>query len=218
MSPERSAPGHQQGGGLGTNFECSGGLIPFGLTGNSHYSENPATLRANGGDCGGGSEYLIAGTISSKWAKGVGGPAGDERSNLVAVPDVAHILRGEGHDASEDGTGRGTPLVMAFAERTRAKGRTIETSEECAFALTNPASGGTAHDRRIAGQFGVRRLTPTECERLQGFPDDWTAFDEYGKPISDSARYRMLGNAVAVPVVEWIARRIVAVEQEEESK
>jgi len=54
---------------------------------------------------------------------------------------------------------------------------------------------------------GVRRLTPTECERLQGFPDGWTAEQ------SDSARYRQLGNAVAVPVIEWIARRIVEVHQ-----
>jgi DNA (cytosine-5)-methyltransferase 1 len=50
---------------------------------------------------------------------------------------------------------------------------------------------------------GVRRLTPTECERLQGFPDGWTDGQ------SDSARYRQLGNAVAVPVAEWIGRRIV---------
>ena len=55
---------------------------------------------------------------------------------------------------------------------------------------------------------GVRRLTPTEAERIQGFPDDWT--DVNG--MSDSARYRMLGNAVAVPVAEWIGRRIMAVE------
>lgn len=81
---------------------------------------------------------------------------------------VARPLRAEGADASEDGTGRGAPLV------------------------------------------GVRRLTPCECERLQGFPDDWTRWGADGAEISDSARYRMLGNAVAVPVVEWIARRIVA--------
>ena len=56
--------------------------------------------------------------------------------------------------------------------------------------------------------FGVRRLTPVECERLQGFPDDWTAGQ------SDTARYRQLGNAVAVPVAEWIGRRVVDVEQQ----
>jgi len=48
----------------------------------------------------------------------------------------------------------------------------------------------------------VRRLTPTECERLQGFPDGWT------EGVSDSVRYRMLGNAVAVPVAEWIGKKI----------
>ena len=50
----------------------------------------------------------------------------------------------------------------------------------------------------------VRRLTPTECERLQGYPDGWTAFDEQGKPISDTKRYQMLGNSVAVPCVAYI--------------
>ena len=51
----------------------------------------------------------------------------------------------------------------------------------------------------------IRRLTPVECERLQGFPDDWTAGQ------SDSTRYKQMGNAVAVPVVEWIVQNIVDV-------
>lgn len=54
----------------------------------------------------------------------------------------------------------------------------------------------------------VRRLTPIECERLQGFPDGWT--DEQ----ADSHRYKQMGNAVAVPVVEWIVRRLVEVDRE----
>jgi DNA (cytosine-5)-methyltransferase 1 len=53
---------------------------------------------------------------------------------------------------------------------------------------------------------GLRRLTPLECERLQGFPDGWTDGQ------SDAARYRQLGNAVAVPVVEWIAKRIISID------
>jgi DNA (cytosine-5)-methyltransferase 1 len=61
--------------------------------------------------------------------------------------------------------------------------------------------------------FGVRRLTPTECCRLQGFPDDWNAqgVDSQGNlvDLSDSARYRQLGNAVTVNVLEWIGERIV---------
>jgi DNA (cytosine-5)-methyltransferase 1 len=54
----------------------------------------------------------------------------------------------------------------------------------------------------VATQSSVRRLTPVECERLQGFPDDWTAGQ------SDSHRYKQMGNAVAVPVVEWIIQNI----------
>jgi len=55
----------------------------------------------------------------------------------------------------------------------------------------------------VARETTVRRLTPVECERLQGFPDDWTAGQ------SDSARYKQMGNAVAVPVVEWLIQNIV---------
>ena len=54
---------------------------------------------------------------------------------------------------------------------------------------------------------GVRRLTPAECERLQGFPDGFTSGQ------ADSQRYKQLGNAVAVPVVEWIAKRIANCER-----
>lgn len=70
-------------------------------------------------------------------------------------------------------------------------------------------SNGT--DTQVDGftEVGVRRLTPTECERLQGFPDGWT------EGQADSVRYRQLGNAVAVPVVEWIAERIMAYERGE---
>jgi len=56
----------------------------------------------------------------------------------------------------------------------------------------------------------VRRLTPRECERLQGFPDEWTLID--GDKTPDAPRYRALGNAVAVPVAEWIGRRIMLVD------
>ena len=54
----------------------------------------------------------------------------------------------------------------------------------------------------VATQSTVRRLTPVECERLQGFPDDWTVGQ------SDSSRYKQMGNAVAVPVVEWVIGNI----------
>lgn len=72
------------------------------------------------------------------------------------------------------------------------------TSEEVALPLGAQSLGGG-----ICGEWGARQLTPLECERLQGFPDDWTA----GFP--DSTRYKMLGNAVAVPVITWIGKRLV---------
>ena len=55
----------------------------------------------------------------------------------------------------------------------------------------------------------VRRLTPMECERLQGFPDSWTKFDAEGNEVTDGHRYKQMGNAVAVPVVSWIVNRLM---------
>jgi len=60
----------------------------------------------------------------------------------------------------------------------------------------------------------VRRITPVECERLQGFPDDYTAIPWRKKPASecpDGPRYKALGNSMAVPVMRWIGERIAAV-------
>lgn len=59
----------------------------------------------------------------------------------------------------------------------------------------------------------VRRLTPVECERLQGFPDDYTNLGIDGRPAPDTHRYRALGNSMAVPVMRWIGEGIELVEQ-----
>jgi site-specific DNA-cytosine methylase len=62
----------------------------------------------------------------------------------------------------------------------------------------------------------VRRLTPREAERLQGFPDDFTAVTYRGKPAADGPRYRALGNSMAVPVIGWVLGRIRAFEERAE--
>ena len=224
------------------------------------------------------------------------------------APIVAHALRGEGFDASEDGTGRGTPLVpvsfdltqitskanrsraepgmkqstyVAFAHqaggtqttlgydpeagtvqtlganqtpavafavalRGREGGATIELGDEVGHCLRASSSGGDKpHVLAPVGAFKytmgakaygigyaeeqsptldtkpesnavlqamqVRRLTPVECERLQGFPDDYTAIPWRGKAADqcpDGPRYKSLGNSWAVPVVRWIGQRI----------
>jgi DNA (cytosine-5)-methyltransferase 1 len=66
------------------------------------------------------------------------------------------------------------------------------------------SQGGTAVMQAMA----VRRLTPTECERLQGFPDGYTDIKHGGKPTPDGPRYKALGNSMAVPVMAWIGKRI----------
>lgn len=77
--------------------------------------------------------------------------------------------------------------------------------ENIAPTLLTPSPSGGGHPPEVANLNGVRRLTPTECERLQGFPDGWTAVNG----ASDSTRYKQLGNAIAVPVAEWIGKRIM---------
>ena len=194
----------------------------------------------------------------------LGGPAGaddnDAQGNRLVVspeafPEVAHALSAEGADASEDGTGRGTPLVIqdvrgvrdkaqhglglakdgtmytldsvsqhavAFTERTRTDGQNVEAQEELAYSLNNPGAGGRTQENRITQGMTVRRLTPTECARLQGFPDGWcclcqpleawaadpeAAAERCACP--DSPQYRAYGNAVTVNVVEWLGRRLL---------
>jgi len=70
-----------------------------------------------------------------------------------------------------------------------------------------------ANNLQMAGM-QVRRLTPTECERLQGFPDGYTQVPYRGKPAADGPRYKALGNSMAVPCMAWIGKRIAAVELE----
>lgn len=154
---------------------------------------------------------------------GVGvGEAGDpaftvsQRGQAIAYRDD----RGRGNDrAIEDVTyplhaakGQSEQQCVAFQTRIGRNGR--GQPKEITDALTS-CDGGTHADSNphVAGSLGVRRLTPRECERLQGFPDDHVRWDAGGKELSDSARYRMLGNAVAVPVAEWIGRRIVESER-----
>jgi DNA (cytosine-5)-methyltransferase 1 len=74
-----------------------------------------------------------------------------------------------------------------------------------------------AHGQGVAIGMAVRRLTPVECERLQGFPDNYTDIQLNGKPTPDGPRYKALGNSMAVPVMAWIGKRIQAYEQQAHS-
>ena len=84
----------------------------------------------------------------------------------------------------------------------------------CASLTTRPYADNDAQESRLVISCpGVRRFTPLECERLQGFPDGWTDVPHEGRPASDSARYKALGNSMAVPVMRWIGERIQQVEE-----
>lgn len=111
--------------------------------------------------------------------------------------------------------GQGYPAVVAFQERGRADGRSLEINGDLAYALTAPNGGGRAQERNIADfrTMAVRRLTPIECERLQGFPDNHTLIGWRGKDADecpDGPRYKAIGNSMAVPVMRWIGERIAA--------
>ena len=96
-----------------------------------------------------------------------------------------------------------TPAVFDAAQITSATNRSRVTPGAPAGTLDKGS-----HMHAIAN--GVRRLTPRECERLQGFPDDWTAVPYRGKPAADGPRYKAIGNSMAVPVMRWIFERIDA--------
>ncbi|EPD34422.1 MULTISPECIES: DNA cytosine methyltransferase [Delftia] len=184
------------------------------------------------------------------------------------IPQITHTLRGEGFDDSEDGTGRGTPLIpvafdttqitsaanysspkpgdpchplaagahaptIAFPARMSATQHASAENLSPALGATNPTAvavqasqsgvrmnetvgtldvnyGSRRHNGVMLGA-QVRRLTPTECERLQGFPDGYTAIPWRGKPSDacpDGPRYKALGNSWPVPVVRWIGARL----------
>lgn len=168
---------------------------------------------------------------------------------------VAHSLRGEGFDASEDGTGRGTPLVpvawsiMPQNSGKDYKARQVDVAQPLMAAgpgsgnqggdlvqqpvafdlnqITSPANRSqpdpavhhtlpaTSCPPHLATPWAVRRLTPVECERLQGFPDGFTRIPYRGKPADlcpDGPRYKALGNSWAVNCAEWIGERINEVE------
>jgi DNA (cytosine-5)-methyltransferase 1 len=106
------------------------------------------------------------------------------------------------------------PMTLAFKPgQSEAAGATFIT-EEFAPTLQAQNNGSTAVPA-VMQAMAVRRLTPTECERLQGFPDGWTQIPWKGKAASecpDGPRYKALGNSMACNVMRWIGTRIAMVD------
>lgn len=178
-----------------------------------------AALTARGvGTCGADDNQAQAGHIIAECANG----------------DISHTLKAEGFDGSEDGTGRGIPVIafgggntsgnIDIAACLTARGQRIDFDVET-FAVHGTQDPDTnrelAHtlgrnhgqENAISNGMLVRRLTPVECERLQGFPDNHTLISWRGKEATecpDGPRYRAIGNSMAVPVMRWIGERIAA--------
>ena len=201
--PSRSTAG----GGLGTDFDCDGGVVQV-----------YPTLRAGGNRTGGDRP-----------------PGTDVDTADSLIVQTAHTLRGEGFDASEDGTGRGSPLVPVIVGQAMsskwAKGTAGPAGDEhhnlipvpiafpermsgtqCASSENVSPSLGALNSIAVATQWAVRRLTPRECERLMGLPDGHTGVPHKGKPAADGPRYKALGNSWAINAARWIGERIASVD------
>lgn len=120
-------------------------------------------------------------------------------------PDVGHCLRSGASkaDKHESTTYVAAPVI----------GWSEELTAHIDLAATLQRGGDGGRHEGVMQGMAVRRLTPTECERLQGFPDGYTNIPWRGKPESpDGPRYKALGNSWAVPCARWIGERIQLVE------
>ncbi len=140
--------------------------------------------------------------------------ATDPNANIIAFSskdygadagELSPTLRAGGHDGSH--ANAGVPPAIAFKPgQSEAAGGFFGTIE-FSPTLQSQNNGSTAVPAVSLGS-AVRRLTPVECERLQGFPDQYTLIPVRGKPAADGPRYKALGNSMAVPVMRWIGERI----------
>ena len=188
------------------------------------YHEGVGTVRASGGDLGGGSETLaVTPKSGSHWdgdfphptltqsAKGSGGIGasnqevfGGRGAGLVAK--CLTTRTGQAYDA-------GTETLVP----TKATGETTLSDVTMSLTASYGAGGADLATKPMICTSAVRRLTPRECERLQGFKDDYTQISWRGKEPEDCPnghRYKAMGNSMAVPVMRWIGERIQMVEEE----
>jgi len=163
--------------------------------------------------------------VTQAW--GMYGPSGQEGATLEEQPaitcshgqpgnvaqafDEMNFTTGDQHHVLRAGTKQSTGVVEQIAFRKAARAQSSEDSESWVNdGLANTVNTFDVGDTRTTHavidppSYGVRRLTPVECERLQAFPDGWT------EPAgSDSARYKAMGNAVTVNTVRWILGRML---------
>ncbi|ECQ1027465.1 Dam family site-specific DNA-(adenine-N6)-methyltransferase, partial [Salmonella enterica subsp. diarizonae] len=137
-----------------------------------------------------------------------------------ATADLSPTIRAGNQDTSHANSGQPPAIAYAFKAWQGSKAGGIGYAKEQSPTLTSASSGTNLTPAVIHG-VAVRRLTPVECERLQGFPDNHTLISWRGKDAADcpdGQRYKAIGNSMAVPVMRWIGERIAAARPAEESK
>ena len=150
-------------------------------------------------------------TVTSKWGTGGGNVP-------VALQPIAlaenTIGRQPQNGGNGDGFTDGGPMYTLNASGVHGVAQPVGTdiyngsiTGDVAVPLTN-RSDGTGTGPTVMQSMAVRRLTPVECERLQGFGDNYTDIKSKNKPTPDGPRYKALGNSMAVPVMAWIGARI----------
>ena len=154
------------------------------------------TIKASGGVLSGGSETFVTQVYETH----------PHDSRIKEMGNTCQTV------TSRWGIGGGN-VPIAFAENT------IGRQPQNGGNGNGFTEGGPMYTLNATGVHGVvqpintmtmsvRRLTPIECERLQGFPDGYTDIQPNGKPTVDGSRYKALGNSMAVPVMKWIGERI----------
>lgn len=212
----------QGGGGLGTDFDLDGGLIQVTPTLNATYGEQTGQDFMNGLAVPVPPLYSIhahcigrapnAGPQGKEWLDDGSAYCQDSRSTAQAIAFGWQNSAAQGDSASEHYSPTldksKTPAVAIQDVRGQDKAQNGKgwSDDGVAYTVDTIATQG------VQTAMQIRRLTPEECEALQGFPRGYTAVPHRGKPAADGPRYKALGNSWAVPCAAWIGRRINQVE------
>lgn len=211
-------------GGIGASNQELFSQRGSGLVSDS-YSDVSRTLLAKENDSTAEDleTYVVHGTqdpdINRELAHTLGRNNGQENACIAfsykdngadATSDLSPTIRAGNHDKSHANSGQPPAIALAGNTIGRAPengGNGTGYCKEVGYTLTKSDQHGVAYGMQ------VRRLTPIECERLQGFPDDHTKISWRGKDAAecpDGPRYKAIGNSMAVPVMRWIGERIAA--------
>lgn len=209
--------GATQGHFLPVAFDCKAA----GKTGFS-IGATAGALRGEG--MGGGHAAVAFGVPDVAWAlqhPDSKGPDSDTKEgHLIPMMEVAPTLDAsfgklQGCSGQDARHGHGHLIPIAFSARERGDDGRGYGRPPQVFGSETVGTLDAMKPHCVAQRLAVRRLTPRECERLQGFPDDYTAIPWRGRPASecpDGPRYKSLGNSMAVVVMQWIGRRLAAVD------